>query len=102
MAQDSPVIALAKDLLARPSITPEDEGCQELMIARLEALGFNIERMVFEDTTNFWARRGTQNRYLLLPDIPMWFQQAMKPIGIPRLLHQQKKRVISTRVARQI
>ncbi|CAH0534173.1 Succinyl-diaminopimelate desuccinylase [Vibrio stylophorae] len=60
MAQDSPVIALAKDLLARPSITPEDEGCQELMIARLEALGFNIERMVFEDTTNFWARRGTQ------------------------------------------
>lgn len=57
---DSPVIALAKDLMSRPSVTPEDAGCQDVMIARLEQLGFTIETMVFEDTTNFWARRGTQ------------------------------------------
>ncbi|MBD1556020.1 succinyl-diaminopimelate desuccinylase [Vibrio sp. S9_S30] len=57
---DSPVLALAKDLISRPSVTPLDEGCQELMINRLKALGFDIEIMVFEDTTNFWARRGTQ------------------------------------------
>ncbi len=57
---DSPVLALAKDLISRPSVTPLDEGCQELMINRLKALGFEIEVMVFEDTTNFWARRGTQ------------------------------------------
>lgn len=57
---DSPVLALAKDLISRPSVTPLDEGCQELMINRLKALGFEIEIMVFEDTTNFWARRGSE------------------------------------------
>jgi len=57
---DSPVLALAKDLISRRSITPEDAGCQPLMIKRLEAIGFIVETMVFEDTTNFWARRGTE------------------------------------------
>ncbi|ENM5832126.1 succinyl-diaminopimelate desuccinylase [Vibrio metoecus] len=57
---DSPVLALAKDLISRQSVTPADAGCQDVMIARLKALGFEIESMVFEDTTNFWARRGTQ------------------------------------------
>ncbi|CAK3606664.1 succinyl-diaminopimelate desuccinylase [Vibrio crassostreae] len=57
---DSPTLALAKDLISRQSVTPEDAGCQELMIERLKALGFEIEVMVFEDTTNFWARRGTE------------------------------------------
>lgn len=57
---DSPVLDLAIDLLQRQSVTPIDAGCQELMIQRLKALGFTIEEMVFEDTTNFWARRGTQ------------------------------------------
>ncbi|GAB3534690.1 succinyl-diaminopimelate desuccinylase [Photobacterium proteolyticum] len=57
---DSPVIALAKDFISRISVTPEDAGCQDVMIARLEKLGFKIETMVFEDTTNLWARRGTE------------------------------------------
>ncbi|MGB2079552.1 MAG: succinyl-diaminopimelate desuccinylase [Vibrio sp.] len=57
----SPVLALAQDLLSRASITPRDAGCQEVMIERLKALGFEIEIMVFDDTTNFWARRGTQS-----------------------------------------
>ncbi|MDN2667719.1 succinyl-diaminopimelate desuccinylase [Vibrio sp. 14N.309.X.WAT.E.F5] len=57
---DSPTLALAKDLISRQSVTPEDAGCQDLMIERLKALGFEIEVMVFEDTTNFWARRGTK------------------------------------------
>ena len=57
---DSPVLALAKDLISRQSVTPEDAGCQQWMIERLQALGFEIEVMVFEDTTNFWARRGSQ------------------------------------------
>jgi succinyl-diaminopimelate desuccinylase len=56
---DSPVLALAKDLISRQSVTPEDADCQKVMIERLEKLGFTIEVMVFEDTTNFWARRGT-------------------------------------------
>jgi succinyl-diaminopimelate desuccinylase len=55
---DSATLALAKDLISRRSVTPEDAGCQELMIARLEALGFEIERLRFDDVDNFWARRG--------------------------------------------
>ncbi|RCU50342.1 succinyl-diaminopimelate desuccinylase [Corallincola holothuriorum] len=54
------VLDLAKELISRRSVTPEDAGCQELMGARLADIGFALETMVFEDTTNLWARRGTQ------------------------------------------
>jgi len=60
MSIQSPTVELTKELISRQSVTPEDAGCQELMISKLEALGFTIERLVFEDTTNLWARRGTQ------------------------------------------
>jgi succinyl-diaminopimelate desuccinylase len=50
--------------MARASVTPEDKGCQELMIARLKAIGFNVERMPFGDVDNFWARRGTDKPVL--------------------------------------
>jgi len=53
----SDVIKLAINLLARPSVTPEDAGCQELIKTRLAKLGFSNETMVFEDTTNLWSRR---------------------------------------------
>ncbi|SJL82323.1 succinyl-diaminopimelate desuccinylase [Vibrio palustris] len=59
MTTDSPVLTLAIDLMSRQSVTPEDAGCQHVMIERLKALGFEIETLVFEDTTNLWARRGT-------------------------------------------
>lgn len=55
----SPALELTLDLLARPSLTPTDAGCQEVMISRLEALGFRIERMRFGEVDNFWARRGS-------------------------------------------
>ncbi len=54
----SNTLELAIDLLKRQSNTPHDAGCQEVMIARLEKLGFNIERMRFGDVDNFYARRG--------------------------------------------
>ncbi|MBE0403288.1 succinyl-diaminopimelate desuccinylase [Halomonas citrativorans] len=54
----SPTLQLAFDLLSRPSVTPDDEGCQDVMIERLTALGFHIERMPFGDVQNFWAVRG--------------------------------------------
>ncbi|PWC20980.1 succinyl-diaminopimelate desuccinylase [Brenneria roseae subsp. roseae] len=54
-----PVIELAQLLIKRPSLSPHDEGCQELMIERLQAIGFTIEPMNFGDTQNFWAWRGT-------------------------------------------
>ena len=52
---------LAKDLIARKSITPEDGGCQELIAQRLTAAGFKCEPMNFGAVTNLWARRGTQS-----------------------------------------
>ncbi len=55
---ESLVLQLAKDLISRKSVTPEDAGCQQMIIERLEKLGFTCETMVFEDTTNLWARRG--------------------------------------------
>lgn len=53
-------IDLTCELIKRPSVTPNDEGCQQLIGERLAPLGFKLESMVFEDTTNLWARRGTE------------------------------------------
>ena len=52
-------IQLARELIARPSPTPADGGCQELLIGRLKKIGFRIERMRCGDVDNFWARKGT-------------------------------------------
>ena len=60
----SDTLALAKDLIARASVTPEDAGCQETMIRRLEAIGFRAERLRFGEVDNFWARRGDQGPLL--------------------------------------
>ena len=62
---NTPTLTLAIDLLTRRSNTPEDAGCQELMISRLEPLGFKIERMRFDDVDNFYARRGTAGPLLV-------------------------------------
>jgi succinyl-diaminopimelate desuccinylase len=55
----SPTLALTLDLIRCPSVTPVDANCQELMIQRLEKIGFSIERLRFGEVDNFWARRGT-------------------------------------------
>ncbi len=55
----SNTLALAKELISRRSLTPDDAGCQEILIARLQQLGFKIEPMRFGFVDNFWARRGT-------------------------------------------
>ncbi|MFT6916341.1 MAG: succinyl-diaminopimelate desuccinylase [Motiliproteus sp.] len=59
MSSLSPTLSLAIELIARPSVTPDDAGCQELLIQRLRLLGFTIERLPFGDVSNLWARRGT-------------------------------------------
>jgi succinyl-diaminopimelate desuccinylase len=46
------------ELIRRPSVTPEDGGCQQIIAARLAAIGFRIEPMPFGEVTNLWARRG--------------------------------------------
>lgn len=55
---DCPVIQLAQDLISRPSISPDDQGCQALLTERLEQCGFTVEQMPFGDTLNFWAYHG--------------------------------------------
>ena len=61
----SPTIELAHELIRRPSVTPEDGGCQELIAARLARLGFVIEHMPFGDVKNLWARRGASRPLLV-------------------------------------
>ena len=61
----SKTLSLAIDLLRRQSNTPEDAGCQEQMIARLEPLGFKIERMRVGQVDNLYARRGTTGPLLV-------------------------------------
>src|SRR3954470_6719405 len=52
-------LELAKELIARKSVTPDDGGCQEILAARLTKAGFHCEPMKFGDVTNLWARRGS-------------------------------------------
>lgn len=61
---NDPTIELLERLISAQSLTPEDAGCQALLIERLSLLGFTIEQMEFSDpkgkVKNFWARRGTE------------------------------------------
>jgi succinyl-diaminopimelate desuccinylase len=52
------VLALAMDLMARKSVTPDDAGCQELVASRLAAAGFAIEHLPYGDVRNLWATHG--------------------------------------------
>ena len=51
-------LALARDLISRPSVTPDDAGCQQLIAGRLEKSGFSITHLPCEDVTNLWATHG--------------------------------------------
>jgi len=54
-----PTLALARDLIARRSVTPDDAGCQAVLAERLVPLGFRCETLVSNGVTNLWARRGS-------------------------------------------
>ena len=64
MLVNKPEIELLRDLAQRQSVTPEDAGCQSVLIKRLEACGFDCETMVFGEVTNLWARRGSDSPVL--------------------------------------
>jgi len=54
------VVELLKELMACPSITPDEAGSHGILVQRLERLGFIVEDLPFEEVDNFWARRGSQ------------------------------------------
>ena len=58
-------VALCCELVRRESLTPDDAGCQALMIERLEKLGFSCTKLPFGDVENFWAERGTEGPILV-------------------------------------
>ena len=49
---------LAIELISRPSITPNDHGCQTLIATRLQNIGFKIETLQFGEVDNLWATHG--------------------------------------------
>jgi len=58
-------LALTRDLIACASVTPEDAGCQSLMMTRLQRAGFSVEPMRFGKVDNFWATRGASGPLLV-------------------------------------
>jgi len=57
-------LKLLRELVKRPSVTPEDAGCQELIAARLTTAGFECEHMKFGAVDNLWARYGSDGPLL--------------------------------------
>ncbi len=62
---ESAVLSLTRDLISRPSVTPEDYGCQQLLAARLIPAGFSCEHLAYGDVINLWARRGQDGPLLV-------------------------------------
>ena len=60
------VLALTCDLIARPSVTPEDAGCQQLIAGRLNAAGFSCEHLRLGEVDNLWATHGSGAPVLVL------------------------------------
>ena len=58
MSTGDRVLAYAKELISRRSVTPDDAGCQDWLAEKLEKLGFRIEKLISGEVTNLWARRG--------------------------------------------
>lgn len=64
MSDLSATLQLAMQLISRPSVTPDDCDCQNIMIERLQAIGFEAESLRFGEVDNFWARRGNSGPVL--------------------------------------
>lgn len=84
----SATLELAHDLMARASVTPTDEGCQELMATRLVGAGFQVERLRYGNVDNLWACRGSAQPVLcfaghtdVVPTGPLeeWRSDPFKP-----------------------
>lgn len=82
-------IQLAMELISKPSITPKDMGCQQVLTKRLAALGFKIELLRFGNVDNFWARFGTKEPLFIFAghtdvvppgNLALWHSPPFNPI----------------------
>ncbi|PPI88912.1 succinyl-diaminopimelate desuccinylase [Candidatus Pantoea edessiphila] len=91
-----PIIELTKQLIRCPSISPNDAGCQDLLIDRLENIGFYVEKINIKDTKNFWATRHNHQQETLVfaghtdvvppGDINSWHNFPFDPITYKDML----------------
>ena len=77
-----PTLALCCELIRRESVTPEDAGCQALMMERLSAIGFECTELNFGAVRNFWAERGCEGPSWCLRGIRTWYPPDLKPSGV--------------------
>ena len=91
-----PTLALVRELIARRSITPDDAGCQALLVERLSPLGFRCDALVSNGVTNLWARRGDARPLFcfaghtdVVPTGPLdqWLSDPFVPTERDRYLH---------------
>lgn len=101
-------LELAKALLARPSVTPEDGGCQQLIIDRLAPLGFRAETIAGGGVTNLWIRRGTERPLVALAGhtdvvppgpLEMWLTDPFVPTIREGQLHARGAADMKTSIA---
>ena len=92
----SPTLALTEDLLRRPSVSPEDHGCLDVIASRLAPLGFHIERLDVGPVANLWARRGDDRPVLcfaghtdVVPTGPReeWRTDPFEPVVVDGVLY---------------
>lgn len=86
------VLDLAKDLISRASVTPQDQDCQDLISTYLAPLGFIAENMRFEEVDNLWLRKGTASPVLVFAGHTDVVPTGPLENGTPILLPQLKKR----------
>jgi succinyl-diaminopimelate desuccinylase len=87
--ESHPSIALLNELIRRPSVTPDDAGCQDILARRLAVIGFECESMPFAEVSNLWARRGAAQPVLcfaghtdVVPPGPAaeWHSEPFEPV----------------------
>ncbi|SUZ50384.1 uncharacterized protein METZ01_LOCUS3238 [marine metagenome] len=92
----SKVLELTKELIKKPSVTPLDEGCQDLIASHLKKLGFKINHLAFGEVSNLWATYGEGEKTLTLlghtdvvPTGPVekWTNDPFKPTERDGLLY---------------